>query len=380
MITQTWAILLDAYRELNSKKLFWIVMALSLLVVLAFAMVGINEKGITILWFSLPFPINSTLFPPELFYKLMFTNLGVKFWLAWCSTILALIATAGIFPDLLASGSIELTLSKPISRARLFVTKFAAGLVFTTLQVTLFTGAAFLVLGIRGGVWSPGLFWTIPIMVTFYSYLFSICVLLGIVTRSTVASLLITLLAWFAVIFGVHTAERSLMLFRERNAAQVQRIESQIKNLEARVQAAENPDPAKKPNLTEILRADPKATLDKRRETLAGLQKDGTLIRRWHTGLYASKTVLPKTTETLDLLERVLVSEADMNTLNGDDDEPIDINDAGPEETRVDMRKVTKDMQTKLRDRSVWWIVGTSLGFEAIMLTIAGWLFCRREF
>ena len=164
---QTAAIFLDAYRELNSKKLFWIVMALSLLVVLVFAMIGIDEKGMTFLWFSFPTPFNSTIFPPPLFYKLAFANFGVKFWLAWISTILALVATAGIIPDLIASGSIELTLSKPISRARLFLTKFASGLAFTTIQVGLFTAAIFFVLGFRANTWEPGLFWTVPIMVVF---------------------------------------------------------------------------------------------------------------------------------------------------------------------------------------------------------------------
>ena len=40
MLTQTLALLLDAYRELNAKKLFWITMILSGVIVLAFAAVG----------------------------------------------------------------------------------------------------------------------------------------------------------------------------------------------------------------------------------------------------------------------------------------------------------------------------------------------------
>jgi len=47
------------------------------------------------------------------------------------------------------------------------VTKFAAALLFVTLQVGIFTLACFLVLGVRGGAWLWGLFLTIPIMVCF---------------------------------------------------------------------------------------------------------------------------------------------------------------------------------------------------------------------
>ena len=42
---QTRALFIDAYRELNAKKLFWITMALNLMAVVIFASLGINAKG-----------------------------------------------------------------------------------------------------------------------------------------------------------------------------------------------------------------------------------------------------------------------------------------------------------------------------------------------
>ena len=47
-MTQTLAIFYDAYRSLNARKVFWIALIMSLLVAGAFALVGINEKGISI--------------------------------------------------------------------------------------------------------------------------------------------------------------------------------------------------------------------------------------------------------------------------------------------------------------------------------------------
>ena len=47
---QTLALLNAAYRELNARKLFWVTMVISLLIVAVFAALGINEKGITVLW------------------------------------------------------------------------------------------------------------------------------------------------------------------------------------------------------------------------------------------------------------------------------------------------------------------------------------------
>ncbi|NBQ16418.1 MAG: hypothetical protein EBU31_17850, partial [Proteobacteria bacterium] len=87
------AILVDTYRELASKRLFWLSMALSGLVVLSFALIGINEKGMSILGWTLEIPfINSTLMDASDFYKLAFYALGVRFWLAWLACLLALVA------------------------------------------------------------------------------------------------------------------------------------------------------------------------------------------------------------------------------------------------------------------------------------------------
>jgi hypothetical protein len=41
---------------------------------------------------------------------------------------------------------------------------------------------------------------------------------------------------------------------------------------------------------------------------------------------------------------------------------------------------VQREMLEELRSRSVWWVVGTSLAFEAIVLLIAAWIFCRRDY
>ena len=92
-MTQTLAIFLDAYRELNARKLFWITLILSGVVVLAFAMIGINEKGLRLIVWDVTFPLNTTIMSREVFYKTLFVNLGIAFWLAWLATILALVST-----------------------------------------------------------------------------------------------------------------------------------------------------------------------------------------------------------------------------------------------------------------------------------------------
>jgi ABC-type transport system involved in multi-copper enzyme maturation permease subunit len=231
-MTQTLALFVDAYRELNARKMFWIVLILNVLVVGGFGVLGVNERTLTVLWFE-PFGDMSRGMgiAPIYIYKSIFSTGVVGFWFTWLATLLALISTAGIFPDFLASGSVDLFLAKPISRSRLFFTKYVAGLLFVALQVTVFTTMSFLVLGVRAGLWEPGLFWAIPLVVLFFSYLFSICTLLGVWTRSTVAALLLTLLAWFGI-WAVDVGERSLAGIAEGPAMAAAMIDDQIEELD----------------------------------------------------------------------------------------------------------------------------------------------------
>ena len=114
--------------------------------------------------------------------------------MSWLASILALISTASIVPDMVTGGSIDILLSKPIGRTRLFLTRYFTGLLFVTVQVAVFTIASIVVVGIRGGSWEPWFLLAIPLVVIFFSYLFCICALVGLLTRSTIVALLVTML------------------------------------------------------------------------------------------------------------------------------------------------------------------------------------------
>lgn len=357
ILTQTAAIFRDAYRELNHKKLFWIVLVISVLIVASFGAVGINERGLSILWWNIDSIVfNTMIMPKEIFYKTIFATLGVAVWLAWGATILALISVSGMIPDFVAGGSVDLMLSRPLGRVRLFLTKYLAGLLFVGLQVTLFTTASFLVIGLRGKTWEPALFWCVPLVVLFFSYLFSVCALVGLLTRSTIASLLITGLVWLAL-FGLHTTESVFMGLRVRDDLRFQQLDKDIARAKEDGRSTERLD-----------------------LKYAEITKSSRFIRNTHNAFYVAKTVLPKTKETVGILERVLISQADLDQLNKDDDDVRPPLTFSPDDVRIDARELTRRMKAEERSRSVGWIVGTSLGFEIVILGIACWIFARRDF
>jgi hypothetical protein len=374
-MTQTLALFIDAYRELNARRLFWITMALNVLAVGAIAAMGINEKGITLLHWEFPVPVvNSTNIPPALFYKFVFAQIGIPVWLTWVATVLALVSTASMIPDFIAGGAIELTLSKPISRVRLLLTKFVTGLLFVALQVTVFTLGVFLVIGLRGSEWEPRLWLAVPIVLLFFSYLFSVMVLFGLLTRSTIASLLLTLLVWF-LCFGINTTDGLFLNFREDNAYQVERRSAEVAKLEAaatkmleKARAEGTVVPAPAEGQDELGAISPMLVLERGRlkEATDGLEK----WTYWSRIIYMVKTCLPKTAETIGMLNRNLMDLGELEKFMGDE------NRRGNNSERALAMRV----EAVLRERTTAWVIGTSLAFEAFILGIACLIFARRDF
>ncbi|MSR41185.1 MAG: hypothetical protein EXS10_04705 [Phycisphaerales bacterium] len=353
---QTSALFVDAYRELNARKLFWIALVLNALVVAVIGALGIDEKGVTVLVWHLEMTgVNSAIFPPDQFYHTLFASFGVGFWLAWISTILALLSTATIFPELV-TGGVDTLVSKPISRHRLYFTKFATGLLFTLAQVLVFTTLSFLVLGIRGGVWSFGLFIAVPIMLVFYSYLYSVMAVMGSLTRSVIASVIVTLLFWVGI-WAVHAGEQFTLLGETVQNVEITAIERRLENAQTVVGRAP-------------LEAD-----------LANAQVALGVWRPIHLSLYALKTALPKASETIQLLNRSLKQIADVPT--PDDDEMNDSAVAGRGflgSKYARRRDVQAAIERDMKTRPLWWVLGTSLAFEAALLGFGAWRFSRRDF
>ena len=359
---QTLAIFRDAYWGLKARKMFWIVLVLSGLVVAAFGCIGVSEKGMTFLFWELDLGNLAGGLPPHVFYKSLFVGLGIDLWLAWVATILALISTAGIFPAFMQRGSIDLVIARPIGRWRLFLTQYAAGLLFVTLQIAIFCAASFLVMGLRGGTWEPGVFLGIPLVVCFFSYLFSMCVLLGVLTRSTLAALLLTILFW-ALLGGLHTADTGMLAFRAAMRQEARMCDARIERLKAdpKAPAAES-RPRRSPYGGWIREStDPAKLRNSRDRALRTAERLAAI----HRVIYAVKTCLPKTAETVDLLERTLIRTAELQS-------------GGPD-ARADQR-TQNELVEALRNRSIAWVLGTSLAFELVILALGGWIFSRRDF
>ena len=396
-MNQTLAIFLDSYRELNARKMFWITLILSALFMIGFGLLGVDKGNLTFATMSWPTPMVQTV------YKSIFRTALIDFWLSGFAIILALMSTASVFPELLSGGAVDMYLSKPISRLRLFLTKYVAALLFVVLQATIFAVFAFVVVGVRSGDWNAGIFLTIPLVTLFYSYLFAVCVLFGVLTRSTIAALLLTLLIWFAC-WATGKAEGVMDHFKVSSEVSVEVHEQRA--IRAREEIARNATAgprdagSEQPEQPEYLEQpatgpstepfsyyaieEPEVRQRQSEEAVYRSQNFLVRFRPWYAVMRAVRTVLPKTAETVGIVDRALFDakeeEALSNTIFG-----REFGTAVPDEssfgTEMKIQKETdRRLKTENRNQSLAYIIGTSLGFEAVMLSLAAWVFCRRDY
>ncbi len=231
---QLWTLVVDSFRESLDRKVFWVMAGFAVLVAATMACIGMEADRVTILFglwdiktdhYNPLSGIGRSHIASWVVYMLTYSLLG------WVGTILMIIATAGMFPAMMRRGSIDVPLSKPLGRHRLFLYKYLSSMVFVFLQASLFVGLIFLVMGIRWGVWVPGYLLSIPLLVLLFSYVYCVSVLVAVRTGSGVAATLLSIGAWVLYICpgtAVQTFEQFPDLKKHERIYQTMRVAAWI--------------------------------------------------------------------------------------------------------------------------------------------------------
>lgn len=136
---------------------------------------------------------------------------------AWVALVVSVIITAGFVPNMLAKGSLDLLVSKPIGRSRLLVYKYVGGLTFVFLLAAFTALGVWLAIGLRTGLWTAHFLALVPIITFYFAILYAVSTLAAVLTRSTLFAILATGLAW-ALIFGVGKVHDSVENLKDRMA------------------------------------------------------------------------------------------------------------------------------------------------------------------
>ncbi len=349
--------------------MFWIVLILSALVIAAWGFVAIGPEGLSIGGN----PWDTSIVPVKSEYKFLFASIIIDWWLTWGVLILAIISTASIFPDFLSGGSVDLFIAKPISRLRLFLTKYFAGMLFAFLQLAIFSIGAFFIVGIRGKMWEPRLFLAIPIVLCMFSYLYAIGVLLGVLTRSTIATLLLTILCW-GIIAGVDFGEVRLLALNNVFQRRVETIDQELAELDHSPPPGVAGDGSPLKSLATMLGVHTSPALSPERQRLETRRASAvswvSFSERWHRMIYPVQVLLPKTNETANLLDDALLSSDEFMDILAGNRQTFQQHFRG-QVRDTDVFDIPEELDTIRRSRSTTFIISSSLAFE--FCTLAAW-------
>jgi len=147
---------------------------------------------------SLLFGVWSGRFPGSLAMLLMLAEYFVAEWIGgFFGVILAVIFTAGFVPSMLQKGTLDLLLAKPVRRPLVLVTKYLGGLFYVLIPAAVLVGGCWLAISWRSGYWNFGFLTAIGSLAAVFAVLYSFAVFIGVLTRSTIASILFTIGLWF---------------------------------------------------------------------------------------------------------------------------------------------------------------------------------------
>jgi len=126
-----------------------------------------------------------------------YVQLGMAFFLYPLAILMSVFATASLIPRMLEKGTIDLLLSKPISRPALFLSRYAGGLLTASMNLMYLTCGLGAILAWKTGVFNGGFVLSGLLMSLYFACLLAYMVLAGVLLRSTTVSIMITAALFF---------------------------------------------------------------------------------------------------------------------------------------------------------------------------------------
>lgn len=118
----------------------------------------------------------------------LYVVMGVMFTL---TMFLFIAACSGYFPALLSSGAVDIVLSKPISRFKIYIAKYIGGVALYSSAILIFSALLFVGIGLRTGIWHGRIFYCAPLMIFTAMVLYGILSLIGTLTKSSTMAVLL---------------------------------------------------------------------------------------------------------------------------------------------------------------------------------------------
>ncbi len=208
------ALILNTFRELIAKVTLLVIAAFStgILVFMAVAL-SVKQDSLGTIVTLLGNELGPPLSPESLIEFVKMMQWGFANGLYSGIVLFGVFATAGILPDLLEKGAVDLYLSKPLSRWELISGKYIGAITVMFANVLYFIGALWIVIGLKVGVWNANFLLSIFSLTFTFACLYTIVTFFGVITRSTAISIIGAFAYLFIISPLLFNREQTLFLF-----------------------------------------------------------------------------------------------------------------------------------------------------------------------
>jgi hypothetical protein len=190
------ALAADTLRALCSRRLFWLHVWLSIATALVFASIrgtpdgwsaGFGMRSLSSPWLRDGTPWESTL-------HCWVLSRAVRWWVAGAGVLMTLFATAAVLPESLESGQAAILMPKARRRSILLAGRFLGTIAYFVILTAFAIALLFLVLRWHMNLWEWRLWLALPAALLLYAPLQAVATLMGVLTKSTTAAVLVALL------------------------------------------------------------------------------------------------------------------------------------------------------------------------------------------
>ncbi|MFC2134780.1 ABC transporter permease [Bacteroidota bacterium] len=196
-------------REAFSKKIFITFLGVSsfilLMFVILFLTVSLDDLTGAI-------QLNGTGIADPLEEILKFFRMTIIMPLYGLGLFLSIFSTSSFIPNMLEKGSVDLLLSKPVSRSQIIWGKFLGGSLVVFINIAYLVIGIWILLGLKFGNWDPNILTTIGVITFTFAVLYSLIILIGVITRSSLLAMMLTYLIFFVLSPILSNREQIILL------------------------------------------------------------------------------------------------------------------------------------------------------------------------
>jgi ABC-2 type transport system permease protein len=129
--------------------------------------------------------------------------------------VFGVFGTAGVIPDALDKGTVDLYLSKPIARWQLLMGKYCGSIAVMFLNILYFIGGLWLIVGVKTGVWNTRFLLSSFTLTYVFASLYAVVAFFGVASRNMAIAIIAGILYLLVVAGPLEGRQTGLYLVSE---------------------------------------------------------------------------------------------------------------------------------------------------------------------